>query len=118
MWTIGAADRLQRLTTYQRKMTGEEREGIHSLRGAAPLVWKPNLKLLPTMNKRQSDQSDGEFRRTDNRISKRDGKWYFSSREGEHGPFDSESEAVADMEAYVMLIDLRPENERPVTPDC
>ena len=69
------------------------------------------------MQKRQSDQEALEYRRTESRTFMRDGKWYFASREGETGPFESEAEAIADMEAYVMLIDIQPENEGPVTPD-
>lgn len=69
------------------------------------------------MEKRQSDPQEVEYRRAESRTFKRNEQWYFASREGETGPFESEAEAIADMEAYVMLIDLRPENEGPVTPD-
>jgi len=69
------------------------------------------------MHKRQSDSQAGEYQRTENRTFERDGEWYFSSREGDFGPFASEAEASTNMEAYVGLIDLRPEQERPVTPD-
>ena len=71
------------------------------------------------MSKRQSDntQSQIEFDRSNSRTYSRDSKWYFASREGEFGPFDSESEAVGELESYVQLIDLRAENEGPVTPD-
>jgi len=33
------------------------------------------------------------------------------------GPFETEAEANEQLDAYVMLIDLKEENERPVTPD-
>ena len=69
------------------------------------------------MSKRQSDQTETEYRRAQSRTFERDGKWFFSTREGELGPFDSEAEAEQDMEGYVMLIDLREENESAVTPD-
>lgn len=69
------------------------------------------------MHKRQSDSRAGEYQRSETRTFEREGKWYFSSREGDFGPFSSEAEARADMEAYVALIDLRPELEGPVTPD-
>jgi hypothetical protein len=58
-----------------------------------------------------------DYRRAQSRTFERDGKWFFSTREGEIGPFDCEAEALQDMEGYVMLIDLREENENPVTPD-
>ena len=70
------------------------------------------------MDKRQSDsQANADFSRAPSRTYERDGQWYYASREGEFGPFASEAEAVEDMEAYVALIDLREENEGPVTPD-
>jgi hypothetical protein len=69
------------------------------------------------MSKRQSDQSEMEYRRAVSRTFERGGKWFFSSREGEIGPFDSEADAEEDMDGYVMLIDLREENESSVTPD-
>jgi len=69
------------------------------------------------MDKRQSDIEDVAYERAESRTFVRNGKWYFSSREGDFGPFETEAEATEDMEAYVELIDLRPEKERPVTPD-
>jgi len=33
------------------------------------------------------------------------------------GPYDSEAEAVQEMDSYVALVDLKEENESPVTPD-
>ena len=69
------------------------------------------------MIRRQSDTEDVSFERSKSRTFERDGKWYFSSREGDFGPFATEAEAIEDLEGYVALIDLREENERPVTPD-
>ena len=69
------------------------------------------------MHKRQSDRETAEYQRSQSRTFHRNGNWYFSSREGEIGPFSSDAEAQQDMEAYVALIDLRPEQEGPVTPD-
>lgn len=68
--------------------------------------------------KRQSDiNQDREWERSEERVFRRQNGWFFSSREGDMGPYDSETEAVEQLEAYVMLIDLQEENERPVTPD-
>lgn len=70
------------------------------------------------MDKRQSDsQGSGTYPRSPSRTYERNGQWYYASREGEFGPFASEAEAVEDLEAYVSLIDLKEENEGPVTPD-
>lgn len=69
------------------------------------------------MHKRQSDSEAGQYTRSETRTFQRDGAWYFSSREGDFGPFPSLTDAEREMQAYVGLIDLRPENEGPVTPD-
>ena len=69
------------------------------------------------MDKRQSDRAPVDVSRSKSRTFERNGKWYYASREGEFGPFDSEAEAAADAESYVALIDLKAENEGPVTPD-
>lgn len=68
--------------------------------------------------KRQSDIDHSvDYDRSESRTFNRDNYWYFSSREGDMGPYDTEAEAIEEMEAYVALIDLREENESPVTPD-
>ena len=68
--------------------------------------------------RRQSDiDQDLEFKRSQSRTFNRDNYWYFSSREGDMGPYDTEAEALEEMEAYVGLIDLSEEDEGPVTPD-
>ncbi len=71
------------------------------------------------MSRRQSDDDglDLDFQRADSRIFSRGGKWFFSSREGDTGPFNTEAEAEEQLEDYVMLIDLEVDNEYPVTPD-
>ena len=94
-----------------------EREEDHKPRLASYLPWSASVNRVHPMKKRQSDPQEVEYRRAESRTFKRDEQWYFASREGETGPFESEAEAIADLEAYVMLIDLRPENEGPVTPD-
>lgn len=68
--------------------------------------------------KRQSDlDQNQDFSRSTSRTFCRDGSWFFSSREGDMGPYDSEAEAVQEMDSYVALVDLKEENESPVTPD-
>ena len=71
------------------------------------------------MSRRQSDDDgpDLDFQRVDSRIFSRDGIWFFASREGDAGPFNTEAEAAEQLEDYVMLIDLEVDNEYPVTPD-
>ena len=67
---------------------------------------------------RQSDQDPiGEFQRSESRVFKRGGDWFYSSREGDMGPYASEAEAMDELEGYLMLIDLKAENESPVVPD-
>ena len=67
--------------------------------------------------KRQSDVDPVDCERTPIRVFSRDGDWFFTSREGDMGPYDSRAEAEEQLEAYVGLVDLRDENEAPVTPD-
>lgn len=68
--------------------------------------------------RRQSDIDQNlEFKRSQSRTFNRDNYWYFSSREGDMGPYDTQAEALEEMEAYVGLIDLSDEDESPVTPD-
>ena len=68
--------------------------------------------------KRQSDADRSlDFPRANTRTFTRDGKWFFSSREGDMGPYDTQSEALEQATGYVMLVDLKEENELPVTPD-
>lgn len=68
--------------------------------------------------RRQSDTDNSvDYTRSESRTFNRDNYWYFCSREGDMGPYDTEAEAIEEMEAYVALIDLKEENEGPVTPD-
>jgi hypothetical protein len=68
--------------------------------------------------KRQSDLDQSrEYERSQRRVFSRGTDWFFTSREGDMGPYDTEGEAAEQMESYVMLVDLKEENERPVTPD-
>jgi hypothetical protein len=74
---------------------------------------------MSSMTKRQADndQNDRAYRRAETRKARRGDEWFFSSREGEHGPYTSEAEADEELEAYVGLIDLQAENESPVKLD-
>jgi len=68
--------------------------------------------------KRQSDVThDRQWNRTDERVFRGSDGWFFASREGDMGPFETQGEAMEQLEAFVMLIDLKEENELPVTPD-
>ncbi len=75
-------------------------------------------EVVSEHKKRQSDPDQTrEYARTRPRVFDHGGDWYFSSREGDMGPFETQGEATEQLDAYVMLIDLKEENERPVTPD-
>lgn len=71
------------------------------------------------MTRRQADdaQDQMQHRRAETRKIRRGDEWYFSSREGEHGPYGSEAELDEELDAYVGLIDLRPEDEGSVRLD-
>lgn len=73
---------------------------------------------MSMQTKRQSDSGPASaYPRTEKRVFCRGEQWFFSSREGDMGPFETHAEAEEQADAYVMLIDLKEENERPVTPD-
>lgn len=73
---------------------------------------------MSKQKKRQSDLDQArEYERSERRVFSRGSQWFFESREGDMGPFETEGEAREQLDAYVMLIDLKEENERPVTPD-
>lgn len=73
---------------------------------------------MSDQKKRQSDvDQSSAYSRSEQRVFSRDGQWFYSSREGEMGPYPTEAEAAEQMEGYVMLIDLKEENESPVMPD-
>ena len=73
---------------------------------------------MSEQKKRQSDLDQSrEYERSQQRVFSRGSDWFFTSREGDMGPYDTQGEAAEQLEAYVMLIDLKEENERPVTPD-
>jgi len=79
---------------------------------------EPGEVSMSKQKKRQSDLDHSrDYERSEHRVLSRDGLWFFSSREGEMGPFETQGEAQEQLDAYVMLIDLKEENERPVTPD-
>lgn len=67
---------------------------------------------------RQSDTNPHrQWERSEERVFRLEDGWYFASREGDMGPYGNEGEALEQLDAYVMLIDLKEENEGPVTPD-
>ena len=60
------------------------------------------------MDKRKTDTDNVAHFRAGSRIFRLNNEWYFSSREGEHGPYASEREAAMGLESYVRLAS-RPE---------
>ena len=68
--------------------------------------------------KRRSDTTDEKkHARTAARTFKCDDGWYFSSREGDFGPFESQAEAGEQLDAYIQLVDLSLESEGSFIPD-
>jgi hypothetical protein len=53
--------------------------------------------------KTDSDPENVTHFRAGSRIFRLNGDWYFSSREGEHGPFESERDAAMELDTYVNL---------------
>ena len=52
---------------------------------------------------RHSDITPGTHSRTASRFYEQEGRWFYSTREGEHGPFDSREDAEADARRYAGL---------------
>lgn len=52
---------------------------------------------------RESDQKDGNVRhfRTGSRIFSADGKWWFSTREGERGPYKAREDAERELNRFI-----------------
>ena len=63
------------------------------------------------MSRRKSDTQENGIPRSSSRTYERDGYWFYSSREGECGPFENEAAAAEDLQAYIELIDLRMEDK-------
>lgn len=63
---------------------------------------------------RNSDTTPGTHFRAESRFYQQDGRWFYSTREGEHGPFDSRQDAEADAGLYAGLhAHLEQVRERP-----
>ena len=59
---------------------------------------------------RQSDdKSNKRFFRADNRFFRVDTDWFYSTREGDEGPFKSEHEARQHLQRYIDLQNVRTE---------
>lgn len=52
---------------------------------------------------RDTDRAPKTYFRTASRFYQQQDGWYYSTREGEHGPFDSREDAEADARLYAGL---------------
>ena len=52
---------------------------------------------------RSSDDILQRFFRSESRFYRENGAWYYATREGNHGPFDSRADAEADARLYAGL---------------
>lgn len=50
---------------------------------------------------RKADEDDLTFFRSRDRVFCQNGKWYFQTREDDHGPFPSREAATLDLKRYV-----------------
>lgn len=66
---------------------------------------------ITAMDKRKTDPDNVAHFRASSRIFRLNGEWYFSSREGEHGPFQSEQDAARELETYVKLNSIEKEDD-------
>ena len=62
---------------------------------------------------RKSDSENRTFDRRSGRIIHEEWQWFYRTREGQRGPFDSRNEAIADLDRYVdtmAFIDEHPDS--------
>ena len=50
---------------------------------------------------RKGDRADRHFYRSSDRLFQSDGRWFYETREGDCGPFNSREEAKTDLERYI-----------------
>jgi len=50
---------------------------------------------------RKSDDNDGTYFRSGDRVFCLNGKWYYQTREDDHGPFGTRKAAELDLQRYV-----------------
>ncbi len=60
---------------------------------------------------RKTDSIDETYCRTPDRIICREGKWYFQTRHGNRGPYDSREEAELCLERYIETMGFVEDNE-------
>ncbi len=60
---------------------------------------------------RSTDSIDETYCRTPERIISYERKWYFQTRQGNHGPYDSREEAELCLERYVETMEFVEDNE-------
>lgn len=62
---------------------------------------------------RKSDSEEQSFERRDGRVVHEEWQWYYQTREGRRGPFDTRKSAVTDLESYVdtmIFIEAHPDS--------
>ena len=50
---------------------------------------------------RKSDKQDRDFERRDGRVIHEEWQWFYHTREGRRGPFDTRKSAITDLDQYV-----------------
>ena len=55
---------------------------------------------------RKSDQQDSTFFRSRDRVFCQNGKWFYQTREDDHGPFPTREAAEIDLKRYVDEMDF------------
>ena len=77
--------------------------GMVSLRHKAHFMGCRRLRM-PIM--RKDDAKEGTHFRSRKRVFCQNGKWYFQTRELDHGPFTSRGVAAAELERYINEMDF------------
>ena len=63
------------------------------------------------MRKKDTDETVRCSRRRDSRTHQHVGQWYFRTREGDRGPFDTREAAVLELMSYVDTMEFVEEHE-------
>jgi len=74
---------------------------------------KSEKKSVSTKRDTDADKEVTHFRASSRIFRLNNNEWYFSSREGDYGPFDSEQAAQRELETYIMLLATPDKAEKP-----
>ena len=69
-----------------------------------PVAKKREKEDVKSKRETDADKDVTRFRASSRIFRLNNNEWYFSSREGDHGPYDSESTAQRELETYIKFM--------------